>query len=169
MPFDEKLADRIRTIVRNKGGFTEKKMFGGLAFMLGNKMCCGVLENKLVARVGPQHYEASLRKPHVTTMDFTGRPMKGYVYVSLPGVRNDTALKAWIQQCIDFTSTLVEESSRSKRKTVSQIESAEKARITPLSKLINLGPVTLREFKEMGITTFGQQRNLDGKLYAESG
>src|SRR4051812_25371139 len=117
MPFDERLADRIRTIVRNKSDFTEKKMFGGLAFMLGDKMCFGVLGNQLVARLGPEQSETALKRPHVSPMDFTGRALKGYVYINLPGLKSDAALKAWIQQAITFTSSLVgKPGGRSKRK-----------------------------------------------------
>jgi hypothetical protein len=161
MPFDEKLADRIRNIVRNKGDFTEKKMFGGLAFMLSDKMCFGVLGNQLVARLGPEQSETAIKKPHVSPMNFTGRALKGYVYVNFPGLKNDAALKAWIQQAILFTSSLVGKSGRrSKRKTISQIESHETARSTPLSNLINFGPATLPEFRAMGLKTYGQLEDL---------
>jgi TfoX/Sxy family transcriptional regulator of competence genes len=160
---DEKLATRIRAILTKErlGELSEKKMFGGLAFMLGDKMCVGVLQDQLVARLGPDQTKSALKKPHVSPMDFTGRALKGYVYVSWPGIKSDDALKTWIQQAITFTSTLLgEPSSRSKRKTISQIDSAETARATPLSRLVNFGPVTLPEFKTMGLTTYGELEDL---------
>lgn len=114
MGFDESLARRIRRLLKRKKGFDEKKMFGGLAFMLGDKMCCGVLENKLVARIGLENYEKALRKTHVSPMNFTGRALRGYVYVKSPGTRTDTALKMWIEQAIAFTSTLVSKRTSSR-------------------------------------------------------
>ena len=160
MPFDPKLAERVRSIVTRIGGFSEKKMFGGLAFMLSDKMCCGVLEDKLVARIGPEQYESAIRKAHVSPMDFTGRPLRGYVYVASQGLKSDAQLQGWIQQSISFTSTLGTKSNTRKRKTISQVTAEENARNIPLSKLVNFGPVTLPEFKAMGLTTFGQLEDL---------
>jgi TfoX/Sxy family transcriptional regulator of competence genes len=106
MAYDEKLAGRIREIINSSGQFTEKKMFGGIAFMLNGNMCLGVLGDLLMARVGPGQYEASLTKPHVQPMDFTGKPMKGYVYVEPAGYKEDIDLKVWVDRCVDFVSTL---------------------------------------------------------------
>lgn len=164
MPFDPKLAERVRSLLEKKYSseeFSEKKMFGGLAFMLGDKMCFGVLEDQLVARIGPGPAAAALKKAHVSPMDFTGRPLKGYVYVGAKAVHSDASLKTWIDQSIAFVSTLEGNPRKgSRRKTVSQIESSETARSTPLSKLVNFGPVTLPEFRAMGLTTYGQLEDL---------
>ncbi|MBY0471541.1 TfoX/Sxy family protein [bacterium] len=161
MAYDEKLAERIRRTIQGKSGFSEKRMFGGLAFMLGDKMCCGVIADRLVARLGPKQSEVALKNIHVSPMDFTGRPLKGYVYIGSLGFKSDAILNTWIQQAIAFTSTLVRKSgNRSKRKTISQIDSPETARVTPLSKLVNFGPVILPEFKAMGLTTYGQLEDL---------
>lgn len=160
MPFDPRLAERVRSMVAGIGGFSEKKMFGGLAFMLGDKMCCGVLEDKLVARIGQDHYESALRKSHVSPMDFTGRPLKGYVYIDSQGLKSAARLRYWIQQSIMFTSTLVHGKSGRKRKTISEVSPGENAREMPISKLVNFGPVTRPEFKAMGLTTFGQLEDL---------
>lgn len=163
MPFDEKLAARIRSLLTKERSkeFSEKKMFGGLAFMMEGKMCVGVLQDKLVARIGPENSITALKKPHVTPMDFTGRPLKGYVYVESRAIQKDTALKQWIDDSISFVSTLADKPrAKSKRKTVSEIESPETARNTPLSKLINFGPVTLSEFRAMGLTAYGQLEDL---------
>ena len=108
MAFDEKLADRIRKIVKGKRNFSEKKMFGGLAFMLKGKMCCGIQDDQLVARIGGESYEIALKEPHVRPMDFTGRPMKGYIYVGAKGLKTHGALMRWIGQSITFTSMLKE-------------------------------------------------------------
>ena len=79
MAYDEGLAQRIREVFQHHHGIVEKKMFGGLAFMAYDYMCVGVLGDVLMARVGPAQYEESLKKQHVRVMDFTNRPMKGYV------------------------------------------------------------------------------------------
>ena len=106
MAFDEKLANRIRKIIKGKRGFSEKKMFGGLAFMFKDKMCFGVLGDDLVARVGSENYDKALAKSNVRPMDFTGRPMKGYVYVSPSGLKSKKALNSWLDLCVHFTSSL---------------------------------------------------------------
>ena len=81
-------------------------MFGGLAFLRGGRMFCGITNNDLMVRVGPGRYEESLRKPHVRPMDFTGRPMKGYVFVAPPGRRTNAALRAWVSLSARFVSSL---------------------------------------------------------------
>ncbi|MGE4233110.1 MAG: TfoX/Sxy family protein [Bacteriovoracia bacterium] len=161
MPYDLKLAERVRKVLQETPRVTEKKMFGGLAFMLADKMCCGVLKDKLVARIGSEQYEWALKRANVKPMDFTGRPLKGYVYIGPKGVRTNASLNYWIQRSIAFTATLIGKApSKARRRTVSQIESPETARTMPLSKLLNFGPVTLPEFRAMGITTFGQLEDL---------
>jgi TfoX/Sxy family transcriptional regulator of competence genes len=106
MSYDEKLADRIRRALGPREDVEERKMFGGLAFLRGGRMFCGIAKDDLMVRVGPDGYEDALRKPHVRPMDFTGRPMKGYVYVALPGRRTDAALRAWINLSASFVATL---------------------------------------------------------------
>jgi hypothetical protein len=106
MAFDEGLAERIRQAVVDRPGAVEKKMFGGLAFMLNDYMFCGVTNEELMARVGPDNYEASLSKPHVREMDFTGRSMKGYVFVAPEGVESDQELQYWVDLCAEFVLTL---------------------------------------------------------------
>ena len=106
MAYDEGLAERIRMVVVERPAVAEKKMFGGLAFMLNDYMFCGVLQDSLMARVGPDNYQASLAKPHVREMDFTGRPMKGYVYVDPEGLESDEDLAYWVDLCAQFVLTL---------------------------------------------------------------
>ena len=86
MPYDEKLAGRVRDALAGRRGVTEKKMFGGLSFLLNGNMCCGVARENLVVRVGPDQYEKALSKPSARPMDFTGRALQGFVYVSPTGV-----------------------------------------------------------------------------------
>jgi TfoX/Sxy family transcriptional regulator of competence genes len=104
--YDRELADRIRNTLAGRRSVTEKEMFGGIAFLLRGKMFCGIAGDALMARIGPDQYEGALAKPHVRHMDFTGRPMKGYVFVDAPGLRTQKSLALWVTQCIDFVSTL---------------------------------------------------------------
>jgi len=87
-------------------GVTERKMFGGLAFMLGGNMCCGVLEDDLMLRVGPERYDDALARPGARPMDFTGRPMKGMVYVDGNTVATDAKLRDWIDVAVGFVGSL---------------------------------------------------------------
>ena len=81
-------------------------MFGGLAFMLNGHMCCGIVGDNFVVRTGPDKFEAALSRPHARPMDFTGRPMRGFVYVAPPGYRLTRDLKSWIHTGIQFVSSL---------------------------------------------------------------
>lgn len=106
MSYDQKLADRIRRAVGPRDDVEERKMFGGLAFLRGGRMFCGIAKDDLMVRVGPEGYEEALQKPHVRPMDFTGRPMKGYVFVAPAGRRTDAALRAWVNLSASFVGTL---------------------------------------------------------------
>ena len=102
MPFDEKLAERLRPVFQGKYTVVEKKMVGGLAFMVNGHMCCGIVGKDLVVRTGPDAFEQAIQQPHARPMDFTGRPMKGFVYVAPKGYRSDSDLKSWTQRGLDF-------------------------------------------------------------------
>jgi hypothetical protein len=104
--YDERLAERIRRALAVREGMTEKKMFGGIAFMLNGNMCCGIVGDDLMLRVGPERFEETLARPHARPMDFTGRPMKGMVYVGPEGIQSDAGLAAWLGRGIDFAATL---------------------------------------------------------------
>ena len=95
MAFDENLAGRVRDVLASEPGLTERKMFGGLAFMLGGHMCCGIVGDELMLRLGIDGAEAALDRDHVRPMDFTGRPMAGMVFVSPEGLQG-AALRAWV-------------------------------------------------------------------------
>jgi TfoX/Sxy family transcriptional regulator of competence genes len=106
MAFDEQLADRIRAVTRARSDIEERKMFGGLAFLVRGHMCCGIVGSDLMVRVGPDGFEDALAEAHVRPMDFTGRPSKGMVYVAPPGIRTASALRKWIERGIRFSETL---------------------------------------------------------------
>jgi len=102
MPFDEVLADRVRLLLRGRYSVTEKKMFGGLAFMVNGHMCCGIVGKDLVVRTGLKEFDAALSQPHARPMDFTGRPMRGFVYVAPAGTRSGSDLKTWTRRGLRF-------------------------------------------------------------------
>jgi len=104
--YDALLADRVRSALNGAAGISERKMFGGLAFMAGGYMFVGVSGKALMARVGPERYLEALARSHVRVMDFTGKPMKGYVFVDPPGLETDADLSYWIETCIGFVRSL---------------------------------------------------------------
>ena len=106
MAYDEELAERIRRALAGRQGVSEKKMFGGIAFMLRGNMFCGIVRDDLMVRVGLERHEEALAQPHARPMDFTGRPMRGMVYVGPEGCRTDEALKRWVEQGLNFAATL---------------------------------------------------------------
>ena len=106
MAFDENLAARIRDALARKKGVVEKKMFGGVCFLLNGKMLVGVWREYLIARLGPDQGDEALLEPHVRKMDITGKPMKGWIKVEPEGVENDDQLKSWIQQAVKFVGKL---------------------------------------------------------------
>ncbi len=106
MAYDEKLAERIRGKVARRRGIEEKKMFGGVAFLANGNMFCGVSRDDLMVRVGPDAHEAALARKHARPMDITGRPMKGMVFVSAPGVRTSKQLDTWIERGLEFARSL---------------------------------------------------------------
>lgn len=106
MSFDANLARRIRALLTDEKDVTEKRMFGGLAFMVAGNMCCGVSGDRLMARVGLDKYENWLSMPHAAVMDFTGKPLKGYVYVEKAGLEKEADLAEWVRVCLDFNKKL---------------------------------------------------------------
>jgi TfoX/Sxy family transcriptional regulator of competence genes len=102
MSYDERLAARIRKALNERDDVTEKKMFGGLCFMVGGAMCCGILKNDLIVRVGAGQFADAVAQPHARPFDFTGRPSTRMVYVAPEGVRTDAALARWISRGLAF-------------------------------------------------------------------
>ena len=105
MAYDENLADRVRTILEVEPSLSERKMFGGLAFMVDGHMCCGIVGSDLMLRLGPAGAEAALALSHVRSMDFTGRLMTSMVYVAPEGLRG-VALRRWVEKATAFARTL---------------------------------------------------------------
>lgn len=106
MAFDEQLAGRVRNELSGVEGLTERKMFGGLGFMLHGNMCCGVQSDELMVRTGPDAYAEALARPHARPMDFTGRAMKGFLYVAAEGLRDKDSLAEWVRLGADFARSL---------------------------------------------------------------
>ena len=112
MAYDERLAARIRARLATEPDLAEKRMFGGLAFLHRGRMFAGVTGDALMLRVGAPGHAAALARPHVREMDFTGRPLTGYVYVDPPGIATDAQLSAWIGRGLAFVATLPEKGER---------------------------------------------------------
>jgi TfoX/Sxy family transcriptional regulator of competence genes len=106
MAYDEALAERVREILAERIDVTERRMFGGLAFMVGGHMACGIIGSDLMVRVGKDGYDDAIRRPHTREMDFTGRPTTSMVYVDPGGTADDRALRAWVERAVAFTDTL---------------------------------------------------------------
>ncbi|MBV9577658.1 MAG: TfoX/Sxy family protein [Chloroflexi bacterium] len=102
MAYNEALAERVRGLLLGVPDVDEKKMFGGVTFMVSGQMCCGVLKDDLVVKTGPDGFDDLVARPHVRPFDFTGRPMVGMVYVASPGVATDLQLQEWVQRGVDF-------------------------------------------------------------------
>ena len=106
MAYDEAIADRLRVVLRRRKGVSERRMFGGIAFLINGNMCCGVVDDKIVLRLGEQGAADALTERHTREMDFTGRPLKTMVYVQPTGFRTDADLRAWVGRAVAFTRTL---------------------------------------------------------------
>lgn len=104
--YDEDLAIRTRIALRRRSDVSERKMFGGLCFLVGGNMACGIIKRELMVRVGPDGYEDALAQPHARPMDFTGTPLRGMVYVGTRGISTDPALAAWVDRAVRFAGSL---------------------------------------------------------------
>ena len=103
MAYSELLADRIRQELEGQRiAFSEKKMFGGLCFMVDEKMCVGIIKGQLMARVDPNFYATGLQLEGALPMDFTGKALKGYIFVDPEGVDLDEQLSFWVQKCLEY-------------------------------------------------------------------
>lgn len=106
MAYSRLLAERIRRHLGGHSGIEEKKMFGGVGFLLDGNMCVGVWHDSLIARLGPDQAAAALNEPHVGELDITGRPMKGWVLIAPEGIDEDHELNRWIERAVTFVGTL---------------------------------------------------------------
>ncbi len=104
MNYSEVLAEKVRDLLQENEGLTEKQMFGGLAFMLNGNMACGVVGEELMVRVGPENYDTALSERYTRPMDYTGRPLKGMVYVEEDAIAAD--LDGWVNRGVEFAGNL---------------------------------------------------------------
>ena len=114
MAYDEKIAERLSKVFAGNKNVVEKKMFGGIAYMYKDHMCVGIVDDMLMVRVGPKRYESALSENHVRPMDFTGKPMKGYVYVEPEGFKTEKNLIKWVARGIEFVGTLPAKKAKKK-------------------------------------------------------
>lgn len=106
MPYDHDLAERVRDAITLREGLSEREMFGGIGFMLGGNMACGVIADELIVRLSPEDGERALAEEHTRPFDYTGRPMKGWVYVAPEGLGSDEQLAEWVDAGADFAASL---------------------------------------------------------------
>ncbi len=106
MAYDEGLAERLREVYAEQLDLVEKKMFGGLAFMVSGHMSCGVVDDRLMVRVGADQYQAALQQAHTGEMDFTGKPLRGFIYVEAAGLESDQELREWVEKSLRFVNSL---------------------------------------------------------------
>lgn len=101
MAYDEKFAGRVRTALKGRRGIVEKRMFGGLAFLVKGKMACGVLGKELVLKLGNEEAARALKKPHTRPMDFTGKVIRSMLYVKPAGTKTTRSLKGWVDRAVE--------------------------------------------------------------------
>ena len=106
MAFDEQLAESIRSLLGRKAGLVEKKMFGGVAFLINGNMSVGVHGKELIVRIDPKTTEAALKEPSVRIFDISGRPMKGWLLVGGAGVKDSASLAKWVRRGVDYAASL---------------------------------------------------------------
>jgi TfoX/Sxy family transcriptional regulator of competence genes len=106
MAYDENLARRIRAILKGTRGLEEKKLFGGVGFLLNGNMACGVHSDSLIVRIEPEETAAALRRPHVRPFDLSGRPMRGWILVSAEGCKTTPSLANWVKKSLAFAKSL---------------------------------------------------------------
>jgi TfoX/Sxy family transcriptional regulator of competence genes len=105
MAYDERLAQRVRAALAPRRNVIERRMFGGLCYMVGEHMACGVVEDRLMVRLAPQEAVERLAEPHVKPMDFTGRPLRGFLFVEPEGIRTSGQLTRWIERAASFAES----------------------------------------------------------------
>ena len=106
MAFDERLAERVRSALGRRKGVVEKKMFGGVAYLLNGNMCVGVHKSDLIVRLTPEDTDVVLSKPHTRPFDLTGRPMKGWILVESQGLKTEAQLGKWVQLAAKYAGSL---------------------------------------------------------------
>ncbi len=114
MAYSEDLADRLRVVLATQEDIEEKKMMGGLTFMVNGKMCVGIVKNDLMARINPDIHDHAIEQNGCREMDFTGKPMKGYVFVSPEAIESEKALSYWVNLALDYNN--IAKASKKKKK-----------------------------------------------------
>jgi TfoX/Sxy family transcriptional regulator of competence genes len=113
--YNEQLADRVREALSDRSDVEEKKMFGGLTFMVAGQMCCGVLKDDLIVRIEPTEFDALVAQPHVRAFDFSGRPMQGMVYVDNAALADPDVLRTWVHRGTAYVQAHPAAAKRRKR------------------------------------------------------
>ena len=111
MAFDERLADRVRAVLRERDDVEERRMFGGLCFLVSGKMACGITRDGLMVRVGRDRYAEALAEPHARPMDFTGKPMRGIVYVAPVALGDEAVFERWVSRGAAVVEDLAQRST----------------------------------------------------------
>jgi TfoX-like protein len=106
MAYEEAFAGRIRNTLGKRKGLVERKMFGGIAFLLNGNMCCGIHQNELIIRIDPEATDATLAQPHTRRFDLTGRPMDGWILVAPKGIATDAQLGKWVAVAVKYAGAL---------------------------------------------------------------
>ena len=115
MAYSDTLAERVRHLLSAERPVSERQMFGGLAFMLRGHMYCGIQGERLMARVGPELYNEALKWPHARPMDFTGKPIRGFLYVQPPGLKTAAQLRRWISASVAYVRSVPPKNTRKPR------------------------------------------------------
>lgn len=118
MAYDEELADRVRHLLGARAPFAELKMFGGLCFTLKGNMLVGVLKDELMVRVGPEGHEDALAQPGARAMDFTNKPMKGFVYANASAIETDEMLGEWIDRAYAYVGPMPQKKQKPRKKAL---------------------------------------------------
>lgn len=143
MAYDERLAERIRGYFTRRKGVEEKRMFGGLCFMLNGHMCCGIEKDRLMVRVLPDRYESLLKNPQASKMDFTGKPLKGFLFVSEAGYRTVAGLGGWLDEAVECAMSKPPKKKKAKYSPLAIKTGGKRLPATP-----ELNPVRQRKFHE---------------------
>ena len=115
MAYSDTLAERVRHLLSAERPVSERQMFGGLAFMVRGHMCCGIQGERLMARVGPELYNEALKWPHARPMDFTGKRIRGFLYVQPPGLKTAAQLRRWISASVAYVRSVPPKNTRKPR------------------------------------------------------
>lgn len=113
--YNEELAERVRVVLAERTDVEEKKMFGGLTFMVAGQMCCGVLKDDMIVRIEPGDFDALVAQPHVRPFDFSGRPMQGMLYVEDRALSDPEVLRTWVRRGTDYVAAHPATGKRKKR------------------------------------------------------